>query len=278
MKTMWHGTISFGLVSVPVGLAKAQDRQGVSFRQVHAGCGERVRQPKVCPLHGELTMDQIARGYETEDGTIFEVPDGEIEAGRPDASKVIEVKGFVTVGEINPIARDKTYYLLPAKEKSAREGYVLLVEAMARTQRAALASFVLWGRENLCTVRCDGNRLLLDILYYAEDIRDPAPVDLMTDDVKVADDAVDLAVQIIQNETLTWDHGAYFSEYRERLRETLDAMVAGRPVKKAKAVPAKKDTDLLAALKASVEAASKSAEPKKKSTTRRKATAGGRAK
>jgi DNA end-binding protein Ku len=271
---MWHGTISFGLVSVPVGLAKAQDRQSVSFRQVHKGCGERVRQPKVCPTHGELTMDDITRGYETADGVIFEVPDGEIEATRPDASKVIEVKGFVEIEDINPVARDKTYYLLPAKEKVAREGYVLLVRAMKQTKRAALASFVLWGRENLCTVRTDGDRLLLDILYYSEDIRDPAPVDLLIDDVQVGDDAMALAVQIIENDAMDWDHSTYFSEYREKLRETLDAMVAGKPVKKAKAAPVKKDTDLLAALKASV---AKAGEPeKKKSTTRRKPAATGR--
>ena len=79
MRTIWNGVISFGLVSVPVGLAKAQDRQGVSFRQIHRGCGERVTMPKTCPVHGPITMDEVARGYEAADGGIYEVPDGEFD-------------------------------------------------------------------------------------------------------------------------------------------------------------------------------------------------------
>jgi DNA end-binding protein Ku len=269
---MWHGTISFGLVSVPVGLAKAQDRQGVSFRQIHVGCGERVRQPKVCPLHGEVTIDEIAKGYELPDGTIIEVSDGDIEAAQPDASKVILIKGFVRAEDVNPIVRDKTYYLLPAKEKNAREGYVLLVEAMARTQRAALGTFVLWNRENLCTVRSDGERLLLDMLYYVEDIRDPAPVDLMLDDVKVDKATLDLAEQLIEVESIDFDHVTYFSEYRVKLQETLEALAKGVKPKAPKPAPAKKkDDDLLAALKASVAA---KGTPEKKKPARRKATAG----
>lgn len=277
MRTIWNGTISFGLVSVPVGLAKAQDRQGVSFRQVHAGCGERIRMPKICPVHGELTADQVVRGYEAENGAIFEVPEGEFEATRPDASKVIELKGFVNSAAIDPIARDRTYYLMPAKEKAAREGYVLLIEAMERTQRAGLGTFVLWGRENLCTVRSDGDRLLLDLLYYSEDIRDSAPVDSMVDDVKVEDEMVDLAVQLIQGQTIDFDHAAYFSEYREKLRDMLEALSKGKAPKKPTAAPKRKpDKDLLAALKASV--AANEQPPKKKPTTRRKAAAGGRTK
>lgn len=268
MRTMWHGTISFGLVSVPVGLAKAQDRLGVSFRQIHRGCGERLTQPKVCATHGAVQASDVARGYELDDGTIIEVPDGEFDVTRPDASKVIEVKGFVQSKDIDPIAREKTYYLLPAKEKNAREGYVLLVEAMARTQRAALASFVLWGRENLCTVRSDGERLFLDVLLYSEDIRDPAPIDSMIDDVKVGDDAVDLAVQLIQAEAIDFDHDTYFSDYRVKLREYLDGLSSGKPKKAPKAAPApKQDTDLLAALKASV---AKNKAPAKKKPARRK--------
>lgn len=271
MRTIWQGTISFGLVSVPVGLAKAQDRQGVSFRQLHKGCGQRIQMPKSCPEHGAVTLDEVVRGYELEDGTIIEVPEGEIEATRPDASRVIEVKGFIASETIDPIVRDRTYYLTPAKESAGREGYVLLVEAMARTKRAALGSFVLWGRENLCVVRTDGERLLLDLLYYQEDIRESGPVDSMVEGVDVSKEAVDLAVQIIQGQVIDFDHPTYFSEYREKLRTLLEDLGSGKAVYKPKkaAAPKKKDDDLLAALKASV---ASNATPKKKTTARKKVT------
>lgn len=266
VRAIWNGTISFGLVSVPVGLAKAQDRQGVSFRQVHAGCGERITMPKVCPVHGTVEYSEVTRGYETADGVIYEVPEGELEATRPDSSKVIELTGFVNSEAIDPIARDRTYYLMPAKEKAGREGYVLLVEALKRTGRAGLGTFVLWGRENLCTVRSDGDRLLLDLLYYAEDLRDPSPVDSLVRDA-IADQGVDVAMvdlasQLIEGQALDFDHSAYFSEYREKLRDMLEALAKGKAPKKAKAkTPPKKDKDLLAALKASV-AANTGATPK----------------
>ena len=276
MRTIWSGTISFGLVSVPVGLAKAQDRQGVSFRQIHKGCGERINQPKMCPTHGVLTLNEVARGYEAADGTIYEVPDGELEATRPDASKVIEVKGFVKSETIDPLFRDRTYFLMPAKEKAGREGYALLVQAMKKTGRAALGSFVLWNRENLCSIRSDGERLMMDLLFYQEDIRDSAPVDSLVQDVKVSKEAVELATTIIESEAIDFDHGTYFSVYAEKLRDMLEDLAAGKPAKKPKAVPKPKpDADLLAALKASVAANSTE---KKKPTTRRKTAAGGRSK
>lgn len=265
MRVTWHGTISFGLVSVPVGLVVAQDRQGVSFRQIHRGCGERIRLVKTCPTHGTLTQDDVVRGYEYEPEKYFEVPEGEIDAARPDASKVIEVKGFVEVDAIDPLLRDRTYYLHPAKEPNAREGYVLLVNAMRNTQRAALASFVLWGRENLCTVRSADGHLLLDLLYYANDVRDPAPMDALLDGVRVNKEAVALAEQLVRAESIEFDHSTYFSDYHEKLRAMLDEMSRGKPRKTATAKPKKlaKDEDLLAALRASLP-------PEKKKTTRRK--------
>jgi DNA end-binding protein Ku len=270
MKVTWHGTISFGLVSVPVGLVVAQDRERVSFRQIHRGCGERINLVKICQTHGQLTTDDVVRGYEYESGKFFEVPEGEIDATRPDASKVIEVKGFVEIDAIDPLLRDRTYYLHPAKEANAREGYVLLVQAMENTKRAALASFVLWGRENLCTVRSAGGHLLLDLLYYANDVRDSAPLDVLLDGVGVSKEAVTLAEQLVKAESIEFDHNAYFSDYHERLRAMLDEMARGKPKKKtaAKAKPKVADTDLLAALRASLPP------EKKKPTTRRKVAAG----
>lgn len=270
MRSIWTGTISFGLVSVPVGLAKAQDRQTVGFRQIHRGCGEPIKLVKTCPIHGPLEHNDVARGYEYEPDKFMEVPDGELEATKPDASKVIEVKGFVKVEQIDPVARDRTYFLTPAKDPKAREGYATLVQAMEKTKRAALATFVLWGRENLCTVRSHDGRLMLDLLYYVEDLRSPAEVDVLMDGVTVSKGNLDLAIQLIQVESVDFDHATYFSEYREKLRDMLDAMSKGKPVKKPKATPKKKqDDDLFAALKASVAAAG---DAKKKPATRRKVT------
>jgi DNA end-binding protein Ku len=268
MRSIWTGTISFGLVSVPVGLAKAQDRQTVGFRQIHRGCGETIKLVKTCPIHGPLEHSEVARGYEYAPEKFMEVPDGELEATKPDASKVIEVKGFVKVEQIDPVVRDRTYFLTPAKDAKAREGYATLVQAMEKTRRAALATFVLWGRENLCTVRSNDGRLMLDLLYYTEDLRSPAEVDVLMDGIKVSKGNLDLAMQLIQVESFDFDHATYFSEYREKLRDMLDAMALGKPVKKPKAAPKKKqDDDLFAALKASVAAAG---DNKKKPVMRRK--------
>lgn len=269
MRTIWTGTISFGLVSVPVGLAKAQDRQVVSFRQVHRGCGEPIKLVKTCPTHGALTSDDVTKGYEYEPGKVMEVPDGELDDASPASSKVIEVKGFVKTEEIDPLVRDRTYYLMPAKDPKAREGYALLVQAMGKTGRAALASFVLWNRENLCTVRSSNGHLVLDLLFYAEDIRSSVELDDLVSDVKVDQANLDLAMQLVEAQSFDFDHGAYFSEYREKLRDMLNAMAKGKKPRKAKTVAKpKRDEDLFAALKASVAAAGNA---KKKTTTRRKA-------
>lgn len=271
MRVTWHGTLSFGLVNVPVGLAVSQDRETVRFRQIHRGCGERVRMPKSCPVHGELTMDEVVKGYEYEEGRFLEVEEADLDEARPSASKTIAIRAFVRQEEIDPRVLDRTYFLVPAKETAQREGYALLAAAMEQKGVTAIAEFVLWGRENLCSVRSQEGRLMLDLLFRPEDLRDSGVVDKLVDGVSVSKEALALAVSIVESEIEIFDHAKYGSTYAEDLRATLDARAKGKPKARPKAAPkVARDEDLVSALRATLAAARGDAEPAKKKPAPRK--------
>jgi DNA end-binding protein Ku len=254
-------------VSVPVGLAVAQDRDVVRFRQIHRGCGQRINLIKTCPEHGALTADDVVKGYEYGDGRFLEVTEGELDAARPDGDKTILIRCFTRDG-IDPRVLDRTYFLVPSREERQREGYALLAAAMEETGASAIAEFVLWGRENLCAVRAQEGRLMLDLLYRPEDLRDSGVVDGMVDGVAVSDDAVALAVSIVEGQIADFDHSVYASDYNDLLRTSLDARAQGKAPKRKLAAPKpKRDEDLVAALRATLAAAEKP----KRVTRKRKA-------
>ncbi len=277
MRTTWNGSLSFGLVSIPVGLAPATKpaarQSDVSFRLLHRECATPIKQKRWCPTHDrEVTQDEIVRGYEVSKGQFVIVEDADLEAiERHDDSRSIEITRFVPVGAVDPIYFDRTYFLVPASAEAQRRPYVLLLEAMRQTETAALGRFVRSGRESLCLVRAKEDALALETLFVAEDVYSHAEISETVADSEVKDSELDLARQIIDSLAGEFEPTALHSEYRRDLKALLEAKLAGEEI----AVPEEAEVeapaiDLMAALKASVAAAKKGGEKEKPKATRAK--------
>ena len=264
MRTTWNGSLSFGLVSIPVGLAPATKpaarQSDVSFRLLHRECSTPIKQKRWCPTHDrEVTQDEIVRGFEVTKGQFLIVEDADLEAlERVDDSRSIEITRFVREGDVDPIFFDRTYFLVPAAAPAQRRPYVLLLEAMRETETAALGRFVRAGRESLCLVRAKGDALALETLFLVEDVHSQAEISEAVEDTTVKKSELELARQVIESLAGDFEPESLTSEYRRDLRELLEAKVRGEEI----AVPEPEEevapvVDLMAALKASVAAAQK---------------------
>jgi DNA end-binding protein Ku len=282
MRTTWNGSISFGLVTIPVGLApatKPSARQSdISFRQLHRECGTPIKQKKWCPVHDrELSDDEIVRGWEVAKGQFVIVEDADLEAiEKHDTSRAIDISRFVHLEEVDPIYYDRTYFLVPASAEAQRRPYVLLHEAMRESGVAALGRFVLAGKEKLCLIRPMGDALALETLFVHEDVKDHAEIDEVVDSADVKKPELDLAKQIISSLQGPFEPEELRSEYRESLRELLEAKLEGHEFTLPEAEEREPTIDLMEALRASVAAAkTTNAKPKSSSskTAARKRTA-----
>src|SRR5213075_205251 len=199
MRTIWNGSISFGLVNIPVGLALATQRQEVSFRLLHRECGTPIKQKRWCPVHErDVESDELVKGWEVSKGQFVMVEDADLEAlENRDTSRSIDIHRFVRLEEVDPIYFDRTYFLVPAGAEAARRPYVLLHEAMKDAGVAALGRFVLAGKEKLCLIRPMGEALALETLLVNEDVKDHAAIDEAVAAAELKEPELELAKQII---------------------------------------------------------------------------------
>jgi DNA end-binding protein Ku len=283
MRTTWNGSVSFGLVNIPVGLApatKPSARQSdVSFRLLHRECGSPIKQKRFCPVHErDVEADELVKGWEVAKGQFVFVEDADLEAiEQHDTSRSIEISRFVRLEEVDPIYYDRTYFLVPAGAEAARRPYVLLLEAMKEAEVAALGRFVLAGKEKLCLIRPMGEALALETLFVNEDVKDHAEIDDLVATAEVKEPELELAKQIIASLSAPFDAAELKSEYREHLRELLEAKLAGQEITAPEPVEPTPVVDLMEALRASVAAASQKPTAKKKAAApSRKKTAAAR--
>ena len=263
MRTTWNGSLSFGLVSIPVGLAPATKpaarSSDISFRMLHRECGTPVKQKRWCPLHDrELAPDEIVKGWEVATGQFVFVEDAEIEAlERSRDSRAIEITRFVPLEEVDPIYFDRTYFLVPASAAAARRPYVLLLAAMNETGMAAIGRYVQAGKEKLCLVRAKGDALALETMFLAEDVYSQAEIDEAVEEVDVREGELDLARQLIAGLAGDFDSQELLqSDYRRDLKALLDAKLAGKEITLPEEPVVEAPTvDLMEALRASVAAA-----------------------
>jgi DNA end-binding protein Ku len=281
MRTTWNGSLSFGLVSIPVGLAPATKpaarQSDVSFRLLHRECATPIKQKRWCPTHDrEVTQDEIVRGFEVAKGQFVIVEDAELEAiERADDSRSIEITRFVPEGDVDPIFFDRTYFLVPGAQPAQRRPYVLLLEAMRQSQTAALGRFVRGGRESLCLVRAKDDALALETLFLAEDVYSQAEISEAVEETRVKKPELDLARQVIESLAGDFEPSVLASEYRRDLRALLEAKTRGEEIVAPEPAEPAPVIDLLEALKASVAAAKKqpAADAERKPTRARKARA-----
>ncbi len=289
MRTTWNGSISFGLVSIPVGLAPATKpaarASDVSFRMLHRECGTPIKQKRFCPVHErDLGPDEIVKGWEVAKGQFVIVEEEEIEAlTNQDDSRSIEISRFVDASQVDPIFFDRTYFLVPAQAAAARRPYVLLLNAMRESGMAAMGKFVQQGREKLCLIRPKGDALALETLFVSADVYSQAEIEEAVDDTTLKGPELELAQQVIASLAGDFDPSDLQSDYRRDLRTLLEAKLAGEVI--ATPEPVADETpeiDLMEALRRSVAdaqeakqpAAKKKAAPKAgKATQRRKSAA-----
>jgi DNA end-binding protein Ku len=259
MRTIWNGSITFGLVNIPVGMAlatKPAARQSdVSFRTLHRECRTPIKQKRWCPTHErEVERDELVKGWEVAKGEFVIVEDADLEAiERIDDSKSIEITRFVDLEEVDPIFFDRTYYLAPARETAARRPYVLLLRAMQETGKAALGRFVRGGSEHLCLIRPKGDALALETMFLAEDVNSQSEIEESVEDADVKKAELDLARQVIDSLAGEFEPDELTSEYRQNLRQMLEAKLAGEEIARpAEPVAETPVVDLMDALKKSV--------------------------
>ncbi|WP_280889776.1 Ku protein [Streptomyces sp. LBL] len=257
MRSIWNGAISFGLVSIPIKLVNATESHSISFRQIHTEDGGRIRYRKVCELEDrEVTQAEIGKGYEDADGTIIPITDEDLSHLPLPTAKTIEIVAFVPTDRIDPLQMDAAYYL-GAGGAPAAKPYILLREALKRSQKVAIAKYALRGRERLGMLRVVGDAIALHGLLWPDEVR--APEGLAPDaGVTVNDKELDLADALM--DTLgEIDLDDLHDEYQEALEEVVAAKAAGEaPPEAPEPARGGKVLDLMAALEKSVRAAQES--------------------
>jgi DNA end-binding protein Ku len=285
MRTTWNGSLSFGLVTIPIGLAPATAPKArasdVSFRTLHRECKTPIKQKRWCPTHErEVPNDEIVKGWEVSKGQFVIVEEADLEAiAQHDTSRSIDISRFVPLDQVDPLFFDRTYFLTPATAGAQRRPYVLLLEAMKETGMAAIGRMVIRGNENFCLIRPKGDALVLETLFLAEDVRSQVEIDEAVGETEVNEPELQLARQLIDGLVGEFEPEALHSEYRDNLRQLLEAKLKGEEIAAPEPVPEAPVVDLMEALKKSVAATkSKSAagngSKAKKSAPKKRAAAG----
>ena len=223
------GTISFGLVSIPVRMFTAAASGGVSFNMLHAKCGSRIRQQLYCPTCNEtVERSALVKGHEFAKDEYVRFTDEELKALEGEASRVIDIAEFVPLEKVDPIYFEKTYYLGP--DQGGEKAYHLLAQAMAKTDRVALAKFVMRGKESLVLIRPAQDGLMLHTMYFADEVRDFGEVD-RGQSAKLKEGELELAVRLIDELShAAFEPEQYQDDYRQRVLDAVNQKVEGREV------------------------------------------------
>jgi DNA end-binding protein Ku len=252
-RSIGSGAISFGLVSIPVKLYVATSSQAPSFHLLHAKCGNRIRQQRVCPVDNEVVeRDQLVKGYEFAKDQYVRVTDDELKALEGEASEAIEISEFVPLSKVDPIYFERSYYLGP--DKGGEKAYRLLTDTMTQVGKVALAKFVMRGKENLVIVRAAQKGLMMHTMYFANEVRsfDEIP---KGESAKITGAETSLAIRLIDElSNDEFEPEKYHDEYSERVLNLVNEKAEGKEITLAQPVAQRGQViDLMAALKESLE-------------------------
>ncbi|HWP60449.1 MAG TPA: Ku protein [Candidatus Acidoferrales bacterium] len=252
-RSIGSGTISFGLISIPVRLYPATSSKAIAFHYLHAKCGARIRQQHFCPVCNEVVeRADLVRGFEFSKDQYVRFTEEELKALEEQVTRVIDLSEFVPLGQIDPIYFDRGYYLGP--DKGGEKAYQLLAEAMEKTQRVALAQFVMRGKSNLVLIRSFQGGLMMHTMYYADEVRDFAEID-RGQSARVREGELELAVRLIDElSSAEFKPEKYRDEYRVKVLDAVNLKVEGKEVTLAAPEPQRGQViDLMEALKQSLE-------------------------
>jgi DNA end-binding protein Ku len=282
MKTIWKGAISFGLVTIPVKVYGATEEKTLKFNQIHEPDGGRIKYKRVCSVDGEeVQYSEIVKGYEYEKDHYVIVTDEELEALPIATARAIEIERFVDSEQIDPIYFQRSYYLVP--DGTGVKAYHLLREAMSDDDKVAVAKVAFREKEHLATVRLRDNVLVLETMYWPDEIRD-VRFDELDEDVELRPQELKMARSLIDSLTDDFEPKDFHDEYREALEDLISKKVQGEEITYAEPAEPSKVVDLMDALRASVEAAqatkptartgSSRGKPQSRTASRRKKAAG----
>ncbi len=258
-RATWSGAISFGLVTVPVRLYTAVSRKSVRFNQLDQRTGSRIKRKWVSALDGEeVPNDELVRGYEITSGNFVTISDEELKSLDPEASRTIDIVEFVDLDEIEPLMYDNAYYLEP--DELAAKAYKVLVEALSRANKVAIARIVMRNKEYLAAVRPSNGVLVLSTMCYADEVNAASEIDgiAKAHEIEVSDAEIAMAEQLIGALEADFDPEKYSDGYRERVLELIQRKADGEDVlvlEESAPAASSQVVDLMAALEASVSAA-----------------------
>jgi DNA end-binding protein Ku len=253
-RAIWSGSISFGLVNIPIKLVGATSDKDIHFNQLHEQDGARIRYKKVCAKDGdEVPNEDIVKGYEIRSGHYVTFTDEELDAADPKGARTLDIEDFVELDQIDPAYFDKPYYMVP--DKNAHKAYALLLAALAKSQKVGVARMVMHSKEYLVAIRAMKGVLMMETMHFAEEV---VPPESIADEVKVDDVAVDkrqleLAQQIIDSLSRDFEPEKYENHHRKRLLELIEQKAEGKEIVVEPDVPVSVRTaDLLGALEKSL--------------------------
>jgi DNA end-binding protein Ku len=268
-RAIWSGSISFGMVSIPVKLYGATQSKDIRFHLLHATCGTKLQQRRWCP-HDEVEVpwSETARGYEYTKGQYVILTDEDFESLPLPSKHTIELNAFVEEREIDPMFYERSYYLEPGER--AGKPYALLLKALEQRGLSAVGTVAIRNKEQLCVLRPQQGTIMLETLYYPDEIRQERGVDLSN--MKVSERELEMALTLMDILRKPFDPSEYQDHYREALAQLIEAKLEGKQVVKAPPTREARVFDLADALKRSVEAAKKGAKPKPAARTRARPT------
>jgi DNA end-binding protein Ku len=256
-RAIWSGVLSFALVTVPVELYSATQAHEPTFHQFQRGTDDRIRYKRVNERTGrEVDYSDIVKGAELGRGRFVMLEQEELDAVAPGRSRSMEIARFVDLDEIDPIHFAKTYYLGPQGAET-KKTYALLRDAMAQTNKAAIAGFVMRGKEYLAAIRADGDLLVLETMFFADEIRSPRDeISDLPGRVKARPDELKMAKQLVESMSGRWRAADYRDTYTDRVNKLIKAKKSNKDFEPAAEAPSATDaTDLMAALQQSLNAA-----------------------
>lgn len=252
MHTIWKGSISFGLVNIPINLFAATENKDISFRSIHKECNSPIKYEKVCPVcDREVQNDEIIKGYEYEPGKYVVISSEELKEIAPESNRTIEIIDFVKLDQIDPIYFEKSYFLGP--QDNGLKSYHLLKQAMEKTGKIGLAKITIRSKESLAVVRVYKNGLLLETIFYPDEVRNVGQVPGVDAEINVDQKEMDMATQLIEQLTTEFEPEKYTNDYRSALMELIESKVTGKEFTVPKEVQKTNVVDLMAALQASID-------------------------
>ncbi len=254
-RTIWKGSLSFGLVNVPVGVYPATQDKSIHFNQFERGTSDRIRYKKVNERTGdEVESGNIVKGFDLGGGDYVMLTDDELAAAEPERSRQIEITDFVDLDEIDPVFYRTTYYLAPEGNGSDKP-YALLRRAMKESRKVGIATMVMRNKEYLVAIRPEGDVLALETMFFADEVRSPQQeLPRIPDDADLTDREVSMAHVLIDSMESEWDPEQFHDTHRQKVEALIEEKSQGKVITAAKAAPTPKIVDLMEALQASISA------------------------